>query len=141
LGIKLGAECAKLIAKRSRATPRIANQYLKRCRDFAQVNKQNLNIDSTKKALELLGIDEKGLSQSDRKILTTLVETFSGGPVGLGTIATSISEEESTIEDFNEPYLIQLGFIERTPRGRCATKKTYDFLGLKYPVSLQNRLL
>jgi len=141
LGIKIEPESSKLIAKRSRSTPRIANQYLKRCRDFAQVNKQKLNIESTEKALELLGIDDVGLSQSDRKLLSTLADTFSGGPVGLGTIATSISEEESTIEDFNEPYLIQLGFIERTPRGRKATKKAYEYLGLKCPTSLQEKLI
>ncbi|MBI5140357.1 MAG: Holliday junction branch migration DNA helicase RuvB [Candidatus Vogelbacteria bacterium] len=132
LGVKLDDRATEEIAKRSRFTPRIANHLLKRCRDFSDVHKLNLNKDTVCKALKLLEIDEAGLSYSDRKILETLINKFNGGPIGLTTIAAATSEETDTIEEVNEPYLIQLGFLERTPRGRIATKKAHEHLGLKY---------
>jgi len=121
------------IAKRSRFTPRTANFLLKRCRDFAQVHKNELDGLSAKKALELLEIDELGLNSADRKILETIIEKFKGGPVGLKTVAAAISEEESTIEEVNEPYLMQLGLLERTPRGRLVTNRAYEHLGYDIP--------
>lgn len=117
------------IAKRSRFTPRTANYFLKRSRDYAQVHKKELDQKSTREALNMLGIDEIGLNQSDRKFLEILIEKFNGGPVGLKTIAAAMSEEEATVEEVVEPYLIQLGLLERTARGRVATNKAYLHLG------------
>ncbi len=131
LGVSADDEAIKEIAKRSRFTPRTANYFLKRARDYAQVNKSSLTTDNVKKALELLGVDEVGLFETDRNVLKALIEKFNGGPVGLGTLAAATSEEEATIEEVIEPYLIQLGFIERTPRGRVATDKAYSHLGLE----------
>lgn len=125
------------IAKRSRFTPRTANFMLKRCRDFAQVTEQDMDEKSAKQALQLLEIDEVGLNQSDRKILEVIIEKFRGGPVGLKTIAAAISEEEDTVENVNEPYLMQLGFLERTPRGRIATNRAYEHLGYDLPEDMQ----
>ncbi|MEK7622095.1 MAG: Holliday junction branch migration DNA helicase RuvB [Patescibacteria group bacterium] len=133
LGILLAPAAAAAIAARSRFTPRIANQLLKRCRDFAQVHKQAISTEIVEKTLALLGIDELGLSSADRRIMEILIEKFAGGPVGLGTIAAAASEEEATIEEVHEPYLLQLGFLERTPRGRLATRKSYDHLGHPFP--------
>ncbi|MDD5318957.1 MAG: Holliday junction branch migration DNA helicase RuvB [Candidatus Pacebacteria bacterium] len=141
LGIEADAQSILEIAKRSRFTPRTANYLLKRCRDFAQVKKSQLTKEMVDQALELLGIDHQGLTVSDRAILKTIVEKFKGGPVGLGTIAASLSEEEATIEEYNEPYLIQIGFIERTPRGRVVTESGYAHLNIEYPAHQQNRLL
>ncbi len=121
------------ISKRSRSTPRTANYLLKRCRDYAQVLKKQLTKDVVEEALALLSIDRRGLTTMDRSILSTIVEKYNGGPVGLGTISASLSEDEATIEEFSEPYLIQLGFIERTPRGRVVTPQGYAHLGLDYP--------
>ncbi|MES2087955.1 MAG: Holliday junction branch migration DNA helicase RuvB [Patescibacteria group bacterium] len=141
----LGVEVEKLagaeIAKRSRFTPRTANYLLKRARDFAQVNKGKLSKDIVDKALALLGIDELGLGHSDRSLLNTLIEKFDGGPVGLNTLAAALSEEQATIEEVNEPYLLQLGLIERTPRGRTATAKAYGHLKIKNKSSAQEKLL
>lgn len=131
LGIETEDAAIKEIAKRSRFTPRTANYFLKRARDYAQVNKSTLTTDNVRKALELLGVDEVGLFETDRAVLRALIEKFNGGPVGLGTLAAATSEEEATIEEVIEPYLIQLGFIERTPRGRVATDKAYNHLGIK----------
>jgi Holliday junction DNA helicase RuvB len=133
LNIDIDSEAVKEVAKRSRYTPRLANHLLKRCRDFAQVNNTNINLDTVTKTLKLLNIDEAGLSYSDRKILETIIDKFGGGPVGLNTLGAATSEEEETIEEINEPYLIQLGFLERTPRGRVATKKAYEHMGLIFP--------
>lgn len=135
LGADLAPEDSALceIAKRSRSTPRTANYFLKRCRDFAQVHKMPFSKDAVSRALALLGIDELGLSQSDRTVLETLIEKFEGGPVGLKTIAAATAEEEATIEEVIEPYLIQLGLLERTPKGRVATKKAYEHLGFDWP--------
>lgn len=131
LGIETEDAAIKEIAKRSRMTPRTANYFLKRARDYAQVNKGNLTTENVQKALELLGVDEAGLFDTDRNFLKVLIEKFNGGPVGLNTLAAATSEEEATIEEVIEPYLLQLGFIERTPRGRVATDKAYAHLGIK----------
>lgn len=145
LKIILEEDALKEIAKRSRFTPRTANYFLKRCRDFAQVyparnasniadagekknNKNLLNKKTVKDALNMLAIDDVGLNSSDRKFLEILIEKFSGGPVGLKTIAAAMSEEEATVEEVIEPYLIQLGLLERTARGRIATNKAYEHL-------------
>jgi Holliday junction DNA helicase RuvB len=124
------------IAKRSRFTPRTANYLLKRCRDFAQVKKGRLSKETVEKALALLGVDAAGLVPADRTLLSTLIEKFGGGPVGLNTLSAALSEEQGTIEDVHEPYLIQLGFLERTPRGRRATIKAYAHLKLNSPALL-----
>ncbi|HUC88884.1 MAG TPA: Holliday junction branch migration DNA helicase RuvB [Candidatus Paceibacterota bacterium] len=132
LGVKLDDEALNEIAKRARFTPRIANYFLKRCRDYAQVHKIPLSKETVKKALALLEVDELGLSASDRRILEIIISKFGGGPVGLKTVAAATSEEEATIEEVIEPYLIQLGLIERTTRGRTVTKKGYEHLGFDY---------
>lgn len=141
LAIDLGDDAAREIAQRSRFTPRTANYLLKRSRDFAQVYKKTLERDVVKSAVDLLGIDDMGLSPSDRAILSTIIDKFNGGPVGLNTIAAALSEEMATIEEFNEPYLIQIGFLERTPRGRVVTEKAYAHLGLTPPANLTEKLL
>lgn len=140
LGVTIPEDAAAEIARRSRSTPRTANYLLKRCRDFAQVNRGELDKDAVRKALALLAIDEAGLTSSDRKILETIIEKFSGGPVGLSTVAAAISEEESTVEEVHEPYLMQLGLLERTPRGRMATPKAYEHLGTTMPDERGKRL-
>lgn len=135
LNIAVDGESIREIARRSRATPRTANYLLKRARDFAEVNGEPLTSKTVQKALALLEVDEAGLNQVDRDILTLLVEKFAGGPVGLKTIAAALSEEEATIEEVHEPYLMQLGLIERTPRGRTATEKGYAHIGETKPQS------
>jgi Holliday junction DNA helicase RuvB len=135
LEITLEEDALKEIAKRSRFTPRMANYFLKRVRDYAQVYKKSdsaLDKKVVKDALSMLAIDEIGLNSSDRKFLEVLIDKFNGGPVGLKTIAAAISEEEATVEEVIEPYLIQLGLIERTARGRIATKKAYEHLGFEF---------
>ena len=135
LQISFNKDALEEIAKRSRFTPRTANYFLKRVRDFAQVNKKEKNsenqleIKTVKEALNMLAVDDIGLNSSDRKFLEILIEKFSGGPVGLKTVAAAMSEEEATVEEVIEPYLIQLGLLERTARGRVATNKAYEHLG------------
>ena len=125
---------ANEIARRSRGTPRIANRLLKRVRDFAQVLGDGVIDEKTaNKALERLEIDDLGLDRIDRKLLSAIIHTFSGGPVGLETLGATIGEEGVTIEDVYEPYLLQLGFLNRTPRGRCVTKLAYEHLGVPVP--------
>ena len=141
LGVSLNKTAAQVIAERSRFTPRTANYLLKRARDYAQMNKKNIDEEVVHEALNLLGIDEAGLNASDRALLGTIANKFRGGPVGLGTLAASLSEEEATIEEFNEPYLLQIGFIERTPRGRTLTKHAYKHLGIDFPEERQEKLL
>jgi holliday junction DNA helicase RuvB len=141
LGVETKKGAEKAIAKRARYTPRTANYFLKRSRDFAQVHKKDLDEKTVEEALELLGVDHVGLNPSDIKLLATMADKFGGGPVGLGTLAAALSEEEATIEEFNEPYLIQLGLIERTPRGRALTARGYEHLGKKAPKDLQSKLL
>jgi Holliday junction DNA helicase RuvB len=134
LKIEIESSGADEISKRSRGTPRIANRLLRRVRDFAQVKGEGI-IDHViaQKALATLEIDEMGLDVIDRKILTTIIKNFSGGPVGVETLAASIHEEAITIEDVYEPYLLQVGFMERTPRGRVATPAAYQHSGIKLP--------
>jgi Holliday junction DNA helicase RuvB len=133
LGIGIEDDALREIARRSRATPRTANYLVKRARDFAEVNEESLDVKTVKKALALLEIDELGLNQTDRDILAVIAEKFHGGPVGLKTIAASLSEEEATIEEVNEPYLMQAGLLERTPRGRTVTARGYEHVGLEAP--------
>ncbi|MBI2045952.1 MAG: Holliday junction branch migration DNA helicase RuvB [Parcubacteria group bacterium] len=141
LGVDTEQSAIEEISKRSRFTPRTANYLLKRCRDFAQVNKTALSLDSVRKALSLLEIDELGLTATDRKILDIIVGIFHGGPVGLNTIATALQEDEATIEEVNEPYLMQIGLLERTRQGRVATNKAYEHLGYDLPSERQEKLL
>lgn len=141
LEITASDDALRKIAIRSRFTPRTANYLLKRARDFAQVEKVDLDEKTVEKALSLLEIDSLGLTAADRAILTTIIEKFNGGPVGLNTIAASNSEEQSTIEDVHEPYLLQIGLIERTPRGRVVTPKAYEHLGFEVPEDYQQKLL
>ncbi|WP_427339070.1 Holliday junction branch migration DNA helicase RuvB [Caloranaerobacter sp. DY30410] len=132
LGVKIDEDGANEIAKRSRGTPRIANRLLKRVRDYAQVVENGIITRSVaQKALELLEVDEMGLDNVDKKLLYTIIYKFNGGPVGLDTLAASTGEESNTIEDVYEPYLLQLGFINRTPRGRVVTKKCLDYFNIK----------
>jgi len=137
LGVKTDAEGAAEIAKRARGTPRIANRLLKRVRDFAQVQGDGtINQPLAREALRLLEIDHLGLDDIDRRVLHTIIEKFDGGPVGLETIAAAISEESDTIMDVYEPFLLQLGFIIRTPRGRVATRQAYEHLNIPYAQDL-----
>ncbi len=131
LDIEIHPEAVNEIAIRSRFTPRTANYHLKRCRDFAQINKSILSREVVEKALAMLGVDTIGLTGADRDILKTIINKFNGGPVGLNTVAAALSEEQATVEEVYEPYLIQLGLLERTPRGRIATDKAYKHIGIK----------
>lgn len=134
LGIPIEADGALEIASRSRGTPRIANRLLKRVRDFAQIMSEGtITYKSAKVGLDRLEIDELGLDSNDRRLLKALIKYYGGGPVGLDTLAAAIGEEAVTIEDIYEPYLMQIGFLSRTPRGRCATKEAYKYFGLKMP--------
>ena len=134
LNIDIEFEATQEIALRSRATPRIANHLLKRCRDYAQVHKKSvLTLKTAEETFKLLEIDKAGLEPADRRFLEILITKFNGGPVGLQTLSAATSEEEGTIEEVYEPYLIQLGFLDRTPKGRVATPHAYDHLGLKAP--------
>ncbi len=132
LGVTIDKKAALRLAERSRLTPRIANRLLKRVRDYADVNGDGIvDADISTRALELLEIDELGLDPADRLILAAIIDNYAGGPVGVETIAAMTAEERSTIEDFIEPYLLQIGLLERTPRGRKATPKAYRHLGKK----------
>ncbi len=141
LGVTAEPDGAYEIARRSRGTPRIANRMLKRVRDFAQVRADGV---ITKKvadaALNMLEVDALGLDTVDRKMLAAIINFYGGGPVGLETLAATIGEEAVTLEDVYEPYLLQLGFLNRTPRGRCATKGAYEHLGIPFPESAQTAL-
>ncbi|HHV73518.1 MULTISPECIES: Holliday junction branch migration DNA helicase RuvB [unclassified Thermoanaerobacterium] len=134
LNIGINDEAAYELGRRSRGTPRIANRLLKRVRDFAQVKGNGfIDFHIAKDALDMLGVDDMGLEYIDRKMLKSIIEKFSGGPVGIDTIAASIGEESDTIEDVYEPYLMQIGFLNRTPRGRIATKLAYEYLNYSLP--------
>ncbi|MEK7598841.1 MAG: Holliday junction branch migration DNA helicase RuvB [Patescibacteria group bacterium] len=134
LEVEINKEAVGLIAQRSRFTPRIANRLLKRARDYAQVHKITvIGEEVVAKTLELLGVDHEGLEETDRRIIRALIEKFKGGPVGLNTLAAATSEDIQTIEDVYEPYLLRLGLIERTPRGRIATTKAREHLGQIQP--------
>ena len=139
LGIPIEADGALEIASRSRGTPRIANRLLKRVRDFAQVvSGGSITREAAKLGLDRLEIDGLGLDANDRRLLRALIKFYKGGPVGLETLAAAIGEEAVTIEDIYEPYLMQIGFLSRTPRGRCATQAAYEHLGLQKPVASED---
>jgi Holliday junction DNA helicase RuvB len=134
LGIDGDLEGTKEIARRARGTPRVANRLLKRVRDYAQVMADNvITGEVARKALASLGVDELGLDDADHMVLRSIIEKFDGGPVGLDTLAASISEEADTIMDVYEPYLLQIGFLDRTRSGRLATRRAYEHLGIDYP--------
>ena len=142
LGADIDADAALEIASRSRGTPRIANRLLKRVRDFAEVmSGGRITLNTAKIALDRMEIDELGLDASDRSMLTAIIQNYGGGPVGLETLAAAIGEEAVTIEDVNEPYLMQIGFLSRTPRGRCATASAYLHLGFPVPGKLREEQL
>ncbi len=141
LEVTMNEKAVRAIAERSRFTPRTANYLLKRARDYAQIQKKDIDEEVVNEAFNLLGVDSAGLNASDRALLETIAKKFAGGPVGLNTLAASLSEEEATIEEFNEPYLLQIGFLERTPRGRILTKHAYNHLDLDFPKEKQEKLL
>lgn len=137
LDVHIAEDASQEIACRSRGTPRIANRLLRRVRDFAQVKGDGtIGMDITRHALDAMEVDEKGLDEMDRKLLRTIIEKYSGGPVGIETLAASLREDRETIEDVYEPFLLQEGFIERTPRGRLATRGAYEHLGVDIPKGL-----
>jgi Holliday junction DNA helicase RuvB len=141
LDVPAEVEGAAEIARRSRGTPRVANRLLRRVRDYAQVRADGvITAEVAREALARLEVDELGLDEVDHKVLRTIIEKFDGGPVGIETIAASISEEADTIMDVYEPYLMQVGFLQRTPRGRVATRHAYGHLGLEAPGSAQGAL-
>jgi len=134
LGVPIDDPAAAEIARRSRGTPRIANRLLRRVRDYAQVRASgSITVDVAHAALKMLEVDEYGFDEVDRKLLRTIIDKFGGGPVGVNSIAAAISEEKDAIEDIYEPFLIQIGFVDRTPRGRVATARAYAFFGLDAP--------
>lgn len=140
LGIDIDEDAAQEVAMRSRGTPRIANRLLKRLRDFAQIKSDGkIDLEIARYGLAALDIDNLGLDNTDRIVLRTIIEKFDGGPVGLDTLAASTGEEANTIEDVYEPYLIQLGFIQKTPRGRKATRLAYEHLGITYVTTAENQ--
>jgi len=142
LGTKISPAASKLLSSRARLTPRIANRLLKRVRDFADVNGDGIIDDKTAvSALKLLEIDELGLDSGDRNLLNRMIENYGSNPVGLNTLSALTGDEASTIEDFFEPYLLQIGFIERTPRGRRATLKAYGHLGKTYDSPENEKLI
>ena len=141
LRVAIDDEGATEIARRSRGTPRVANRLLRRVRDYAQVRADGaITVEVARQALARLEVDGLGLDEVDHKVLRTIIEKFDGGPVGIETIAASISEEADTIMDVYEPYLMQVGFLQRTPRGRVATRHAYAHLGIEVPQSLQGSL-
>lgn len=141
LGTSIDEDAATELAKRSRGTPRIANRLLKRIRDFSSVLKHDsIMLDDAKLALERLEIDDLGLDNTDKNILLSMMDKFGGGPVGLETLAATVNEDANTLEDVYEPYLLQLGFIARTPRGRMCTKRAYEHMGRKMPVANKNQI-
>ncbi len=134
LGVAIEEAAAAEIARRARGTPRVANRLLRRVRDFAQVRADGVITEAVARdALRLLDVDERGFDEIDRRLLLTIIRNFDGGPVGLGTIAAALSEDRDTIEDIYEPFLMQVGFLDRTPRGRVATPRAYEYFGLPAP--------
>lgn len=132
LNLEIDENAALKLAKSSRRTPRIANRLLRRARDLSEVNDHDrISLKAVEETLKMLGIDELGLDSTDRKLMSVLIDKFKGGPVGLSTLSAAANEEEATIEDIYEPFLMQLGFLQRTPRGRLLTEKGYTHLGLK----------
>jgi len=134
MGVACDQDGAAEISMRSRGTPRIANRLLRRVRDYAQVRGSGVIDRSTaQKALELLEVDAHGFDELDRRLLRTIIEKYDGGPVGLNTLAAALAEEEDALEEVYEPFLIQIGFLDRTPRGRVATRAAYEHLGIEMP--------
>ncbi|HEY7059075.1 MAG TPA: Holliday junction branch migration DNA helicase RuvB [Vicinamibacterales bacterium] len=134
LGVAIEADAAREIARRSRGTPRVANRLLRRVRDYAQVRADGrVTADVAARALALLEVDEHGFDEVDRRLLRTIIEKFGGGPVGVASLAAAMSEERDALEDIYEPFLIQIGFLDRTPRGRVATARAYEYFGLTAP--------
>jgi Holliday junction DNA helicase RuvB len=141
LGIPIDEDGAMEIARRSRGTPRVANRLLRRVRDYAQVRADGIiSLEVTDAALKMFGVDEKGFDKMDRKILLTVIEKFDGGPVGIDTLSTVVGEERDTLEDVYEPYLVQEGYLNRTPRGRLATRLAYQHFNLSPGKCLQGDL-
>ena len=132
LGMEIEPSGANEVARRARGTPRIANRLLKRVRDYAQVKRLPLSRETAQKALRLLEVDGRGLDLMDRKFLRTIIEKFDGGPVGIETLSSALGEERDTLEDVYEPYLLMEGFLQRTPRGRVATRQAYEHLGIPF---------
>ena len=141
LGVEVEEGGVREIAKRARSTPRTANYLLKRARDYAQLKREPLSERSVSAALGLLEVDNLGLTPLDRKLLTALIERFNGGPAGVNALAAALSEEPATLSEVHEPFLLQLGLIERTQRGRVATRKAYEHLGMTPPQDLNERLI
>lgn len=142
LQVVADSEALQLVAERSRRTPRVANRLLRRLRDYAQVKSNGiLNLENAREGLRLLDIDKFGLDRVDRELLEAIMKKFNGGPVGLGTLAAATREEISTIEEIYEPFLMQIGFLHRTPRGRVATEAAYRHFNLPLPKDFQNRLI
>jgi holliday junction DNA helicase RuvB len=134
LGVPIDHDAAVEIARRSRGTPRVANRLLRRVRDYAQVRATgHVTLDVARRALALLEVDERGFDEIDRRLLRTIIDKFNGGPVGVASLAAAMSEERDAIEDIYEPFLIQIGFLDRTPRGRVATASAYTYFGLDAP--------
>ena len=134
LGVPIDEPASREIAGRARGTPRIANRLLRRVRDYAEVRADGaITVDVARRALEMLEVDDNGFDEADRRLLRAIIDKFGGGPVGLNSIAAAISEEKEAIEDIYEPFLIQIGFLDRTPRGRVATARAYDYFGLTAP--------
>jgi Holliday junction DNA helicase RuvB len=134
LGVPIENEAADEIARRSRGTPRVANRLLRRVRDYAQVRADgHITADVADRGLKLLEVDDRGFDEIDRRLLRTIIDKFGGGPVGVGTLAAAMSEEKDAIEEIYEPFLIQVGFLDRTPRGRVATARAYEYFGLTAP--------
>jgi Holliday junction DNA helicase RuvB len=134
LGVEIDTAAAAEIAKRSRGTPRVANRLLRRVRDYAQVRADGrITVEVADRALKLLEVDEHGFDEVDRRLLRTIIDKFGGGPVGVASLAAAMSEERDALEDIYEPFLIQIGFLDRTPRGRVATPRAYEFFGLPAP--------
>ena len=134
IGVEIEDEAAVEIAKRSRGTPRVANRLLRRVRDYAQVRADGrISLEVAQRALKLLEVDEHGFDEVDRRLLRTIIDKFSGGPVGVASLAAAMSDERDALEDIYEPFLIQIGFIDRTPRGRVATPRAYEYFGLPAP--------
>ena len=134
IGVPIDRDATIEIATRSRGTPRVANRLLRRVRDYAQVRANgHITMDVARRALSLLEVDERGFDEIDRRLLRTIIEKFNGGPVGVASLAAAMSEERDAIEDIYEPFLIQIGFLDRTPRGRVATARAYEYFGLDAP--------
>jgi holliday junction DNA helicase RuvB len=134
LGVPIEADAAHEIARRSRGTPRVANRLLRRVRDYAQVRADgSVTADVAARALRMLEVDEHGFDEVDRRLLRTIIDKFGGGPVGVASLAAALSEERDALEDIHEPFLIQAGFLDRTPRGRVATARAYEYFGLTAP--------